>query len=70
METVLKAMEAPLDETLEMRIKHWEVVLSDAIQATYVAQQELAKLYPQRYELKEMDAGHTGYTHHVLQQAS
>lgn len=64
METVIKAFEYdPPNELAERRIKHWETVLSDAIQAVYVAQQELAKLYPQRFEYKEIPRGHTGLTY-------
>jgi hypothetical protein len=39
------------NENREIQIKHWEVQLSDANHAVYVAQIALEKLYRQRYKV-------------------
>lgn len=45
---------------LEMLIRHWETRLSDSLEAVRVAQEQLGKLYPQRYPRFIADLGHTG----------
>lgn len=43
----------------EERIKHWESTLSNATHAVYIAQQQLDRLYRQRYIEVERELGAT-----------
>lgn len=45
------------DDEREARIKHWEITLSNAQHAVYVAQQQLERLYRSRYIEVEKELG-------------
>jgi hypothetical protein len=64
-----KTRDLSRNEELEARISHWERHLSNSLHAVYVAQQELQKLYPQRYEIVLQELGHTAFTERTMQES-
>lgn len=53
------------DEIREGQIKHWEATLSNAHHSVYVAQQQLEKLYRERYGALVVQIGHTAFQSHL-----